>query len=180
MQIFKCHFCKKEVLCDSGVQLKIEDGMFVVQGKYIEIGNDDFGIGANVDEDADEGATAEGTDSKKKRVVDIVHHNSLQETTFDKAAYTAYIKGYLKNMVAKIKETVAGDEAKQAEAVKEFQSNAQAFLKKVLSSFDEWQFFYPDMGDDPDYEAAMVILCKWEGETPFFYYFKDGLKGERV
>jgi len=175
MQIFRCIFVNSEVLCDSGVQLKIEDGMFVVQGKYIELGEEDFGIGANVDEDADEGATAEGTTSNKKRVVDIIHHNHLTETNFDKTAYMGYVKGYLKNVVAKIKESGGDDEA-----VKAFQTNAQTFIKKVVASFDEWQFFYPDMGDNADYDAAMVILCKWDGETPYFYYFKDGLKAEKV
>jgi len=148
-----------------------------VQGKYIEIGGEeDFGIGANVDEDAEEGAVGEGTQSNKKKVVDIVHHNHLTETTFEKPAYMAYIKGYLKNVVAKIKENGGDDEA-----VKVFQTNAQAFIKKVVGAFDEWQFFYPDMSsDDADYETAMVILCHWTGETPFFYYFKDGLKAEKV
>jgi len=175
MQIFRCLFCNAEVLCDSGIQLKVADGMFVVQGKYIEIGGEDFGIASNVDEDADEGATSEGTTSNKKKVVDVIHHNHLQETTFDKAAYMAYIKGYLKNVIAKIKETGGSDEA-----VKEFQANAQTFIKKVIGAFDEWQFFYPDMGDNCDYDNAIVILCRWEGETPFFYYFKDGLKSEKV
>jgi len=175
MQIFRCLFCNTEVLCDSGVQLKIEDGMFVVQGKYIELGEEDFGLSANVDEDADEGATAEASDSKKKKVVDIIHHNHLMETSFDKAAYMGYVKTYLKNVIGYMKEKGADDES-----VKAFQSNAQAFIKKVIGSFDEWQFFYPDMGENADYDNALVILCKWEGETPFFYYFKDGLKAEKV
>ena len=176
MQIFKCYFCEAEVLCDSGVVLKEENGMFEVKGKYIEIGNEDYGISANVDEDADEGATGEGTDSKKQKVVDVIHNNHLTETSFEKPAYMAYIKGYLKGVVEKLKELGKSDED-----IKAFQVNAQTFIKKVISSFDDWQFFYPDMSsDNADYDTAMVILCKWEGETPYFYYFKDGLKAEKV
>ena len=176
MQIFKCYFCDAEVLCDSGIVLNEENGMFVIKGKYMEIGNEDYGISANVDEDAEEGATGEGTESKKARVVDVIHNNSLTETSFEKPAYMAYIKGYLKGVVEKMKELGKSDEE-----VKQFQVNAQTFIKKVISSFDDWQFFYPDMSsDNADYDTAMVILCKWEGETPYFYYFKDGLKAEKV
>ena len=176
MQIFKDYFCGAECLCDNNVPLQVENGMFIVKGRYIEIGEEDFGISANVDEDADEGATGEGTDSKRQKVVDVVHNNALTETSFEKPAYMAYIKGYLKNLIEKLKELGKSDEE-----VKEFQGNAQAFIKKVITSFDDWQFFYPDMSsDDADYDTAMVILCKWEGETPFFYYFKEGLKAEKV
>jgi len=174
MRIFKCLACNSEVLCDNDRPIPEEAGMYQVKGKYIEIGEEDFGLAANVDEDADEGATAEGTESKRQKVVDIVHNNRLQETTFTKATYLAYIKGYMKNLMDKIK---AADE----EYAKTFAANAQAFVKKVVGSFDEWQFYYPDMGDEADYEQAIVILCKWQDEqTPIFYFFKDGLKAEKV
>merc|ERR1712000_670932 len=110
----------------------------------------------------EEGAAGEGTDSKKQKDIDIIHNNSLTETSFEKKAYMAYIKGYLKNLVDHMKENGKSDED-----IKAFQSSAQTFIKKVLGSFD-------------DYHTAMVILCKWDGETPYFYYFKDGLKAEKV
>ena len=176
MQIFKCLFCNAEVICDNNVQFKVEDGMFVVKGNYIEIGEEDFGIGANVDEDAEEGAAAEGADSSKKKVIDLVHHNTYVETSFEKPAYMAYVKGYLKGVIEKMKSSGKSDED-----VKAFQQNAQAFIKKVIGSFDDWQFYYPDMSDDAaDYDTALVILVKWDGETPYFYYFAEGLKGEKV
>jgi len=174
MRIFKCINCNAEVLCDNNVPVPEVGGMYKVVGKYIEIGNEDYGLASNVDEDADEGATAEGTESKKQRVIDIVYHNRLTETTFDKPAFMAYIKGYMKNLMEKIK-------AKDEEYAKTFAANAQAFVKTVVGDLDNWQFFYPDMSDDnADYETATVIYCKWEGETPYFYYFKDGLKAEKV
>ena len=176
MQIFKCWFCEAEVLCDSGVVLVEENGMFTVKGKYMEIGNEDYGISANVDENADEGAVGEGTDDKKKRVIDVIYNNTLTETSFEKKAYMAYIKGYLKNLIEKLKEL-----GKSEDEIKTFQSQAQTFIKTVIGSFDDYQFFYPDMSsDNADYDTAMVILCKWEGETPYFFYFKDGLKAEKV
>jgi len=174
MRIFKCINCNAEVLCDNDRPLPEENGMFKVQAKYIEIGEEDFGLAANVDEDADEGATAEGTESKKQRVLDIVHHNRLTETSFDKAGFMAYIKGYMKNLMEKIK-------AKDEEYAKVFAANEQTFVKQVAANVDDWQFFYPAMSDDAaGYDTAMVIYCRWENEIPYFYFFKDGLKGEKV
>ena len=45
----------------------------------------------------------------------------------------------------------------------------------MLGRFDEYQFY---MGEsmDPD---GMHILVEWEGETPYFYFFKDGLIDEK-
>lgn len=82
----------------------------------------------------------------------------------------AHIRGYMKNIL----ERIEGDEAKKA-----FQANASAFVKKVLKEIDEYQFFIPE-GNEEDPDAGMIVLCRWEGETPMFYMWKDGLKGERV
>lgn len=176
MKVYECIFCHKEVLCDNDRPLQEVGPMYRVVGKMIEVGNEDFGISANVDEDAGEGATAEGDEKKAKKVLDIVHHNNLVKYEhFDKAGYMAYLKGYLKNLIeAKIKD---------AEKVKEFQGQVSAFIKaKVNPNFDEVEFFYPDMGDDVDYDNAICILHVWEddGTTPVFYYFKLGLEGHKV
>ena len=177
MRIFKCLFTGSECLCDNNVPLAEEGCMYKVVGKHIEIGGEDYGIAANADEDAGEGAEGEGGESKKERVIDLVHNNRLMETSFDKASYMAYIKGYMKALMEKIKE----DSTKDADYIKEFAASAQTFVKKVAGSIDDWQFFYPDMGDEADYDAAICILCFWEGgDVPTFYYFKDGLKGEKV
>lgn len=176
MLIYKCIFTGAEVLCDEGRPVQVDGAMFTVKGRMIELGEENFGIASNVDEDAEEGATAEGTESKKKKICDVIHNNRLQESTFDKASYMAYIKGYMQNLMAKMKEGGA-DEA----TCKAFAAGAQAMVKKVVASIDDWQFFYPDMGDDCDYDASICVLCKWEDEnTPVFYYFKDGLRAEKV
>lgn len=46
----------------------------------------------------------------------------------------------------------------------------------MLAEFDEYQFF---MGEsmNPD---AMHVLVKYDGETPYAYFFKDGLEEEKV
>ena len=179
MRIYKCINCNAEVLCDNDRVIPEENGIFKMPGKYIEIGNDDCGISANVDEDAEEGAAAEGNESSKVRVIDIVHNNRLQQTSFDKPGYMAYIKGYMRNLVEKLRANNTS-----ADEIAAFQSGAQAFVRAVVGSFDEWEFYYPDGGDEMDYETAMVIHVKWEGDDeaqlPIFHYFKAGLKAEKV
>jgi hypothetical protein len=176
MRVFKCRSSGAECLCDAVKDFSEKDGMFVVKGRYKEIGGEDFGIAANADEDAAEGAAGEESENKKQKVIDIIYDNQLQEATFTKADYGAYIKGYMKALMEKVK-------AEQGEEyAKAFAANAQAFVKKVVSEFNDWAFYYPNMSsDEANYDECIVIHCKWEDETtPVFYYFKDGLKAEKV
>ncbi|CUG06302.1 Hypothetical protein, putative [Bodo saltans] len=171
MKIFKDIFTGAEVLCDNDRPLTIvDDVVYTFKGKYIEIGGEDYGISANVDEDAAEGATGDGTADGKERVVDVVYNNRYTETSYDKASFTAYMKNYMKKVV----EAIPNDDDKKA-----FQTNAVVFFKKVLKNFDDYQFFIP-AGNEEDPDAGMMILCRWEEEDAIFYYWKDGLKGERV
>lgn len=171
MKIFKDIFTGSEVLCDNDRPLPVvDDIVYEFKGKYVEIGGEDFGISANVDEDAAEGATGDGTADGKTRVVDVVYNNRYTETSYDKASYTSHMKGYMK----KIMETITDEDAK-----KTFQKNAATFFKKVLKDFDDFQFFIP-AGNDEDPDAGMIVLCRWEGEDAHFFFWKDGLKGERV
>ncbi|ORC88779.1 translationally controlled tumor protein (TCTP) [Trypanosoma theileri] len=170
MRIFKDILTNAEVVCDNDKPMQEEgDIVYVVKGRYIEIGGEDYGISANVDEDAGEGATGDVDDSKQ-RVIDIVYNNRYTETNYDKASYMAHIRGYMKQLLDKIE----SDEDKKA-----FQTNAAAFVKKVVKEIDEYQFFIPE-GNEEDPDNGMIVLCRWEGEEPSFYYWKDGLKGERV
>ncbi|KEG09095.1 IgE-dependent histamine-releasing factor [Trypanosoma grayi] len=145
------------------------DIAYVVKGRYIEIGGEDYGISANVDEDAGEGATGD-VDNSKQRVIDIVHNNRYTETSYDKSSYMAHIRSYMKRLL----ENIESEEDK-----KSFQANAAAFVKKVIKEIDDYQFFIPE-GNEEDPDNGMIVLCKWDGEVPSFYFWKDGLKGERV
>jgi hypothetical protein len=171
MKIFKDIFTGAEVLCDNDRPLTvIDDVVYTFKGKYIEIGGEDYGISANVDEDAAEGATGDAGENGKERVVDVVYNNRYTETSYDKASYTAHMKGYMK----KVMEQIEGDDNK-----KKFQLAAATFFKAVLKNFDDYQFFIP-AGNEEDPDAGMIVLCKWEEEDAIFYFWKDGLKGERV
>jgi len=170
MRIYKCIFTGDEVLCDNDQPLAVEDDVvYTIKGKYIEIGGEDFGISANVDDEAAEGATAEGAESGKTRVINVVHQNRLSETSFDKKSFMAYIKGYMKKLKEKLDES---DKARSAA----FMAGAQTFVKKVIAEFDDFQFFLPESNSD----EGIIVLAKWVGEEAIFYYWKDGLRGEKV
>lgn len=63
---------------------ELEDIVYEVEGKFIIEKEGDYGISANADEDAGEGAAGEGTNPGEKRVINIVSAHRLQETGFDK------------------------------------------------------------------------------------------------
>jgi len=175
MRIYKCVFSGIEVLCDNDRPLTlIHDCIYEVVGRHIEIGGEDFGLAANVEEDAEEGALAEGADNGKKKVIDQIYNYQLTETSYDKKSYMGYIKNYMK----KVRDHVAATQGEEESA--KFQAGAQAFVKGLLGDFDNWQFYLPSGGDDTNYEEAILILGKWDGETPKFYYWAHGMKGEKV
>jgi hypothetical protein len=175
MKVYQCIFTDTEVVCDNNQTFEEEDDVvYVVKGKMMEIGGEDFGLAANVDEDAAEGATAEGAADSKQKVVDVVYNNRLQETGYDKKSFGAYIKGYM----GKLKEHVEKTEGE--EAAKKFMAGAATFVKKILKDFDEVQFFLPPLHEDADPDQSIVVLSLWKDEVPVFYFWKHGLKGIKV
>ena len=170
MKIYKDLFTGDEVVCDDNMPLALEDDVvYTKKGKYIEIGGEDYGISANVDEDAAEGATADGGADGKERVIDVVHTNRYTETGFDKKSFMAYIKGYMK----KVKEHL---EENKPDRVAGFQAGATTFVKKVVAEFDEYQFFLTESQTDD----GQIVIAKWIDEDMIFYFWMDGLKEEKV
>jgi len=103
------------------------------------------------------------------KVFDVVEENRLQEVFLDKTSYHQHIVGYLREIKSRL-------EATQPDRVQPFMTGAQSFVKKVASSFDEWQFF---TGESQSLEG-MLVLARHEGDRARFYFFKDGLCGEKV
>jgi hypothetical protein len=171
MKIYKDVITGDEVVCDDNVPLEEQDDVvYIKKGKYVEIGGEDFGIAANVDEDAAEGATGEGTADGKERVINVVNQNRYTETGYDKKSFMAYIKGYMQKIKKHLEDTGKEDR------VPAFQAGATTFVKKVIADFDDYQFFLTESQTDD----GMIVLAKWDGDDCIFYYWMDGLKGERV
>jgi hypothetical protein len=167
MIIYKDAFTGDEMYSDSFPVTEIDDCLYEVEGKFITLSEGGYDIGCSGDVPEEELALAEGARS----VINIVDAFRLQETTFDKKAYMAYIKGYMKRVKSHLEITCP-------ERVSIFMEKAQSAVKKILGQFKEWQFF---TGETMDPEAMILLMgFREDGMTPFFWAFKDGLKPEKV
>ena len=66
-------------------------------------------------------------------------------------------------------------EQKKEDRVEKFMAGAQAFIKHVISDFDNYDFY---TGASEKLEGS-VVLSYWEDESasgPVFYLFNDSLK----
>ena len=164
MKIYKDAFNEDE-LCSDVYPVEMVDGCILkVTGKRVtKVEGGDYGIGG----DEDDGGVA---DAEAVSVINVVDAHGLTETNFDKKSFMVYIKTYMKRLLAHLKKENPDRAAK-------FQAEAQAFVKKVLGRFNEYQFFY---GPSMDVEA-MIVLCDYaeDGMTPRFYFWNDGLVEEK-
>lgn len=161
MLLYKDLITGDEMLSDS-YDVK-EDGLFLeVEGKWVVLQDAEVDIGGNPSaegEDADE-----AVESTQRRVVDIVDAFRLQETQYDKKAYMAYVKEFMKAVAEKLP-------ADKAEA---FKAGAPDAVKKLLGRFTELQFF---LGESFDMSGSMAYAYYKEGSSePTFLFFKDALK----
>ena len=74
----------------------------------------------------------------------MVHSFRLQSTQFDKKSYLTHLKDYMKN----VKKTMQANGADDA-AVKAFETGAQAYAKKIVANFKNYDFFVGE-SMDPD------------------------------
>ena len=107
--------------------------------------------------------------------------------------------GYMKTVKAKLAEGGAS-----ADTIKQFETGAQTFAKKVVTSFKDWDFY---TGENMDPHGMYVLLYSavcwvlrvlWclllttgenrvallnyreDGSTPYMCFWKHGLKEEKV
>ena len=125
---------------------------------------DDSLIGGNA---SAEGVT-DGGDASATTGIDVVLNGRLQEYQMSKKTYMTSIKEYMK----RVKDHL---EKNNPDQVSVFTSNIQTFVKTVLGEFKEYQFFTGE-SMNPD---GMVALMRWDGQTPYLYFFKHGLDEEK-
>jgi len=169
MLIYKDILSGDEICSDAYPMKLVDDLVFEFDVKRIQITNaiDDNLIGGNAS--AEE--AGDGTNDDVVSKVNIIHTHNLQETTFTKASYQTYIKGYMKSILARL-------EKSNPERAAQFKSKVPLYLKnEILGKFDQYQFF---TGEKMNPEA-MVILMNYreDGLTPYFVMFKDGIEEEK-
>jgi hypothetical protein len=130
-----------EIISDS-YDLKEVDGVaYEADCRKITIGGDNVDIGANPS--AEEGGD-EGVDDTTEQVIDVVHSFRLTNTQFDKKSYLGHLKDYMKKVKNQLKENGASEDT-----VKEFETGAQAFAKKVIANIKDYDFYIGE-SMDPD------------------------------
>ncbi|CDJ62470.1 translationally-controlled tumor protein, putative [Eimeria necatrix] len=170
MKVYKCVFSGDELCSDSYPHLvpfgddAFKDVAFEVKGTRVTKAAEDFGIADNSEEG--EG----GVEDAAETVIDIINAFHLSETSLTKKDFTTYIKGYLKRVMDYLQEH-------NPSRVEAFKTESAALVKKILGSFDDFQFF---MSESNDFEASLVYAYYKDEETaPRFIYLKDGLKEEK-
>jgi len=174
MKIYKCIVSGDELFTDALPVQKV-DGFYKVKGKFVTRSDavDEKLLGANPSaEEASEQADAASTSG-----INVVVDGRMTETGFgSKKEFTAYFKGFVKALLEKIKET------QPERDVAQFQTSIQNAYKIAVGMYKDLQFF---QGESMDAEGCLALL-KWEtpeGETdeiPYFYFFEDAMKEEKV
>ncbi|BAO42567.1 translationally-controlled tumor protein homolog [Kluyveromyces marxianus] len=156
-----------ELLSDAYDLKEVDGVIYEADCDMIKVGGDNIDIGANPSaEDGDE-ELEDGTEM----VNNIVHTFRLQQTAFDKKSFLTYIKGYMKQIKAKLQES-------NPDEVAVFEKGAQAYVKKVIGSFKDWEFF---TGESMDPDGMLVLLnYREDGTTPYVALWKHGLKAEKI
>ncbi|KAI4788045.1 hypothetical protein E4T44_13548 [Aureobasidium sp. EXF-8845] len=157
MLIYKDVITGDEMISDSYDLTLTDNVIYEADCARITIGGDNIDIGANPS--AEDGGD-DGAEDTTSTVINVVNNFRLNETSFDKKSYLGHLKQYMK----KVKETMKTKGASDDE-IKEFETGAQTFAKKVVGSFKDWEF-YTGESMDPD---GMIVLMNYREDGGKFY-----------
>jgi len=171
MRIYKDLFTGDEMFSDTYKMKLIDDVLYEVYGKLVQRKHGDIDI-AGFNPSAEE--ADEGTDAAVESGVDIVLNHRLAESYCfgDKKSYTAYLKDYMKKLVAKLEE-------KSPDQVEIFKTNMNKVMKDILGRFKELQFF---TGESMETDGMVGLLEYREidgNQVPVMMFFKHGLEEEK-
>jgi len=131
----------KEIGSDSYPEKEEPAGILQLETKKVKLGDEDGGVAANVDEDADEGATAEEGDKSVKEVINLVHSHQLVLVDLDKKTFQSLMKGYWKLLTKKLMSAyyvaLGFEEDYEVEDAKEFKKAETDALKKLKKAEKE-------------------------------------------
>jgi len=167
MIIYKDIITDDEVVSDAYDLKEIDDIAYEVDCKMITIKEGAVDIGANA---SAEEATEELEDGSVT-VNNVVYSFRLQASQFDKKTYLTYLKGYMKAVKAHLQK-------RKPERVDAFEKGAQAFAKKIVANFKDYEF-YTGESMNPD---GIVLLLNYreDGVTPYLTIWRDGLSEMKV
>jgi len=164
MLIFKDVFSDDEMVSDAFPVKEVDDVVYEVDCAMMKVGSgNDIDIGANPSaEDPDE-AMEDGV----QQVNNIIYTFQLKPTTFDKKTYLTCLKDYMKSVKAHLKEN-------NPDRLDAFEKGASAYAKKIVANFKDFEFY---TGESMDANGMVALLnYREDGITPYFTFWKDGLK----
>ena len=85
----------------------------------------------------------------------------------DKKDYQDFLKAYIKLLNEKL-----ADDKKAS--LKAHQTSLLKWLKEDV--FPAWKEFECFIGSEGSLDCSMIVLARWFGDAPTFYYIADGLK----
>jgi len=170
MIIYKDLVTDDEIISDSYNLKEIDGTVYEADCKRINVGGESFDVGGNPSAD---GGDEEGAEDTAQTVIDVVHSFRLTETAFDKKGYLGHLKGYMKLIKTKLAEKGASPEE-----IKDFETKAGAYAKKIIANFKDYEFLIGE-SMNPD---AMVVLLNYreDGVTPYVTVWKHGLTAMKV
>jgi len=169
MIIYKDLLTGDEIISDSYNLKLIDNIVYEADCKKINIGGESFDVGGNPSAEGGEEALDDNVETK----LDVAHSFRLTETQFDKKTYLSHLKTYMKKVKEGLKEKGASDDE-----VKEFETGASAYAKKIIGKFKDFEFLIGE-SMDPD---GMVVLLNYreDGTTPYVTVWKHGLTEMKV
>eukprot|EP01118_Nematostelium_gracile_P007997 TRINITY_DN2626_c0_g1_i1.p1 TRINITY_DN2626_c0_g1~~TRINITY_DN2626_c0_g1_i1.p1 ORF type:complete len:175 (-),score=46.80 TRINITY_DN2626_c0_g1_i1:47-571(-) len=174
MKIYKDIISGDQLLSDEFEKTEVDDVIYEVKSKTVQKKN--FGeahIGIPSEENPSEEEKSEENNDPPVNVDALIDSARLVPTSFDKRSYTIYIKNYMKKILEKLRET-------NPDRTANFKEGANTFVKKILDSWDETSYgLFTGRSLNRD---GMVVLqfYKHDGQTTYYYLFKDGLVEEEV
>ncbi|KAI0774267.1 translationally controlled tumor-associated [Fomes fomentarius] len=153
-----------EMFSDAFPIKEVDDIVYEVNCSMITVkAGADVDIGANPSAEEGDEALEDGA----TQVNNIVYSFRLQSTSFDKKSFLTYLKAYMKAVKQHLQEN-------KPDRVDAFEKGAQAFAKKIIGNFKDYEF-YTGENMNPD---GMIALLNYreDGITPYFTFWKDGLK----
>ncbi|KAH3680691.1 hypothetical protein WICPIJ_008155 [Wickerhamomyces pijperi] len=167
MKIYTDKISGDELLSDAYDLKLVDNVIFEADCAMVTVGNGDIDIGGNPSAEDGEEALDDGAET----VNNVVYSFRLQQTMFDKKSFLTYIKGYMKRIKALLQES-------NPEEVEIFEKGAATYVKKVIGSFNDWEFY---TGESMDPDAMLVLLnYREDGTTPYVAIWKHGAKETKI
>ncbi|RAQ49363.1 hypothetical protein AFGD_002216 [Aspergillus flavus] len=163
MRIFYDIIFDDQMFSDAFPMTEVDNIVYEVDCKFIPIKLDaDVDIGAHPStEEQDE------EQQETRNVIDVAHSFSLQLIPFDKRTYSMHLGKYMKAIGSYLQET-------DPDWVQEFEEKSKVYAKKILDNPSSSEFYVGTSGNS-DSMIALLNYCE-DGVTPFFTFWKDGLR----